>query len=680
MRLLGSTPWLQHCSYRNQVDIRSGSPVIAKIVARVAHIGHFEKARPRHSPRHREAVAVRIRLPVVLAVHRRRAGCLVGDIQGIEILRQNRNAVDVGAETAAHHARGNVQPVGELAGVVVIPAPAAAKNGLAAAGEVVSHAKTRLPEERPSREPAERNIRITLVPFEPAVLERGARRAVLRVVEDRVAVAEPVHPGLEVGSAKAEFQREAAADLPGILNEALVRGVGDVVDAVERRLVIGVECSGDQIGIRVAQGIRIADVHFDEPVGVVVRGLRVADPFPEPAGLDRVGAHYLGDGVADARHVLVGIQARRCAAGLETAGVEHQRRFAAAPSAKGRNLGYAILKQPLVVVADLRAIHFGRILENVGEADEGVAEDEFVRHARAKNVGERGGNRIRAIPAYDRRRIWHLPAVAPPQSHREQLRFPLQVIPDEQLRVVADAVIHARHPLRVVLIERFRLYVIEPAVGVRVGVRLREQLHQSLHVRVDQRRRQDAAGGLLQGCRVQLSRRAAGRRNVAFLGDFGRREVARNFARRRDGGAQQSGVEGLVEVFEPGEEEELVAVLVEIRAGDQNRTADGKPGIVILVLGPLLAARVEQRIIGVHRVVARVEEPRTVEILSARLGHRAHHRRTLLVLGGEVRRHHLELLDHVGVGVHRGVAIAARVGDVSAVRGDVQRIAGQAVV
>ena len=77
---------------------------------------------------------------------------------------------------------------------------------------------------------------------------------------------------------------------------------------------------------------------------------------------------------------------------------------------------------------------------------------------------------------------------------------------------------------------------------------------------------------------------AAGSRDVALLCDLGRGEVARQHARRRHGGPQQTGVQHLVEVLEPGEEEQLVAVLIEAGAGDQDRAAEGAAGIVILVL------------------------------------------------------------------------------------------------
>ena len=190
----------------------------------------------------------------------------------------------------------------------------------------------------------------------------------------------------------------------------------------------------------------------------------------------------------------------------------------------------------------------------------------------------------------------------------------------------------------------------------------------------------DAAREPRQSRGVHLPGSAAVGRDVAFLGHFRRREIAGQFARRWHGGAQQTGIQHLVEVFVPGEEEQLVAVLIESRAGNQHRTADGAAGIVILVFRARLAAGVEERVIGVQDVVAGIEEARTVKILAARFGHRRDHRRTFLVLGAEVRHLHLELRDHVRVRIHRRIAVAARIRNVRAIRRDIQRVAGQPVV
>ena len=53
----------------------------------------------------------------------------------------------------------------------------------------------------------------------------------------------------------------------------------------------------------------------------------------------------------------------------------------------------------------------------------------------------------------DRRRIRHLVRVAPPEAHRERLPLRLEVVAEEQLRVVADAHVHAAEGLVVVLVD-----------------------------------------------------------------------------------------------------------------------------------------------------------------------------------------------------------------------------------
>ena len=66
--------------------------------------------------------------------------------------------------------------------------------------------------------------------------------------------------------------------------------------------------------------------------------------------------------------------------------------------------------------------------------------------------------------------------------------------------------------------------------------------------------------------------------------------------------------------------------------------------------------------------------------VAAALGHGTDHTRPLLILGAEVGHGDLELGDHVRVGIHRCRAVAAGVGDVGTVGGDVEGIVGEAVV
>src|SRR5437879_8918362 len=105
--------------------------------------------------------------------------------------------------------------------MVIVPAPAAAKNRLAQSGDIERKAKTRLPEKSPAWETAQRDGWIALVPNKTAILQRCATGAVLRVVENRIAEAHAIDPRLEMGGAQSVLQRQPARNLPGILSKKL---------------------------------------------------------------------------------------------------------------------------------------------------------------------------------------------------------------------------------------------------------------------------------------------------------------------------------------------------------------------------------------------------------------------------------------------------------------------------
>ena len=69
-----------------------------------------------------------------------------------------------------------------------------------------------------------------------------------------------------------------------------------------------------------------------------------------------------------------------------------------------------------------------------------------------------------------------------------------------------------------------------------------------------------------------------------------------------------------------------------------------------------------------------------MELLATGLGHGGDEDRPFLVFGAEVRGLNLELLNEIRVRIDRRVAVAAWIGYVGAVGGDVQRVAGQAVI
>ncbi len=252
--------------------------------------------------------------------------------------------------------------------------------------------------------------------------------------------------------------------------------------------VVALQIARDQIGVFVAVAVGVASLpHRQFAVGVVVGRLGIANPLPEEAALDRVGSHYLAERVAQIGHPLVRIQTRRRAAHFESARIEHQRGFLSGPAnaAERRDLRHPVLIQSGVVVTHVRAIDFGRIGEHVRETDERVAEHELVGHGWAEHVGQRTADRIGLVLAQHSGRVGNLVGLAPPEAHREHLCLALHVVADEQLGAIANAVVHARHPLRVVLVENLRLHVVETTGRARVGIGAGIQLHQRDHVRVD---------------------------------------------------------------------------------------------------------------------------------------------------------------------------------------------------
>ena len=72
---------------------------------------------------------------------------------------------------------------------------------------------------------------------------------------------------------------------------------------------------------------------------------------------------------------------------------------------------------------------------------------------------------------------------------------------------------------------------------------------------------------------------------VADFLQLGGGEISLEHARRGNRGTEQAGIQHLVEVLEASEEEQLVAVLVEVGSRDDQRTAKAAAWIIILILG-----------------------------------------------------------------------------------------------
>ena len=125
--------------------------------------------------------------------------------------------------------------------MIVETPPSAAQHCVARSEYIIGCTDSGLVEEGPGGEPSDRDRIVSRVPIEPAECGRGrAIRVVLRLVENRVTEAFTIDPGREVSEAQAEFKGQFPGRLPRVLNEAFKGVVGDIVEAVEIRLVVAV--------------------------------------------------------------------------------------------------------------------------------------------------------------------------------------------------------------------------------------------------------------------------------------------------------------------------------------------------------------------------------------------------------------------------------------------------------
>ena len=83
------------------------------------------------------------------------------------------------------------------------------------------------------------------------------------------------------------------------------------------------------------------------PLVVLLAGWALRIRSQKKPAFDGVGSPDFGDGVADAGHVLVGIETLPRAAGFEAAWVEHEGRFAAAQPPKDGICATPFLNRPL---------------------------------------------------------------------------------------------------------------------------------------------------------------------------------------------------------------------------------------------------------------------------------------------------------------------------------------------
>ena len=282
---------------------------------------------------------------------------------------------------------------------------------------------------------------------------------------------------------------------------------------------------------------------------------------------------------------------------VEPAGVEVHRSVVA-PAARVRrgDLVVRVAEDALVRVAEGLAGDGVAVVDLVREVDVGDREDRLVRQGGVEDVGQAGRDRVGAVLPADRRRVGHLAlAVPPPQADDEGLGLALDVVAQEHLGVVRDVEVEAREPLPAVLVDEEVVDVVVAAGRGRVGVRVREEVQHRPAAGIDPVGRHDPAGEVGRGVDEAA---AADRARVA--------EVAVAHRRGGDPGLDVARVEGLAEVLEAGEEEDLVAVLVEAGARDEERAAHREAGVDELVLDPLGPDLVGEPLVRVQAVVAQV--------------------------------------------------------------------------
>src|SRR5262249_36883700 len=158
-------------------------------------------------------------------------------------------------------------------------------------------------------------------------------------------------------------------------------------------------------------------------------------------------------------------------------------------------------------------------------------------------------------------------------------------------------------------------------------------------------------------------------------------EVALALFQRRYHVQRRAIINTLVVILEPDEEEELVAVLVELGAGNQHRAADVAARIVVLALSARNLSRNYRirAIVGVESPVANVVVGRAVELLAAVLGSRAYLDARRAVLGSVVAGLDLDLLHHIRIGGDDGTVVRANVHNPRAIHGYVVVLAAEAV-
>jgi hypothetical protein len=322
-----------------------------------------------------------------------------------------------------------------------------------------------------------------------------------------------------------------------------------------------------------------------------------------------------------------------------------------------------------------RQAHPRRVLVGVVKREAAPAHQDFIRHRRAEDADDAAADGAADVGAEVRRGEGYFRRT-PPDPARALDRFLLTGDADVGLRVVADVVVDAR--LEIDAVGRLQLaqHVVELVVRRRV-VRLRVQVREHPADRRDVRGQVRPRRGR-PGARIALRNQDRADRLAQVLAVRSQElaEVALALPRGGDDAEAGARVHHLSLDFEAGEEECLVAALVEAGPGNEDRPAHVATEVVELALRLVDARDAVRPVVGRELGVAVVHVERAVERRPAGLRDRADVHAAGAVLGREVRALDLDLLHHVVVQRHDDAAVRPDVDEGRAIQAD--RVAGGA--
>ena len=401
--------------------------------------------------------------------------------------------------------------------------------------------------------------------------------------------------------------------------------------------------------------------------------LIVAGVVPVDAGLDGVAALDLGHVVADLRRLrqlaepVLRSRGERLAIGIRT-----------------ETDGAGALGGIAVSIGHHRSV---RIVEEAGHAEAnrarvyrgGIAQDDRVEEGRLGEhefVGQRGAKHVYQVRAVDigilvgilSGWIGQRPVEVPPDADRVQIVLELMVPGEEQLRSVADIVVAAEAEFPPIHRVIFKVLIVVAAwIGYRIDVRRGHQLQDGRRIRIDGGR-----GNLARGekCRAQ-----AGGVHVHIVlesrtegAQIRGREVPRLHLVRGHEIAQQAAGRMLVHILIGGIEEQLVVILVEMRAGNDHRAAKVAAWIVEAVGRRLDVLAVVVRAVGVKDAIAGIEVSAAMELGATAFADGLEGDRPFREFRAVGRGQNRDFLDLVLVNVGGLRSLVARVEQVRAIR------------